>query len=726
MIRLFKKSLYLWQALTLYTFLYLSFISTAYAVSSIIDVRLDTEDTVELAVNIEQNKALLLLKADIMRLLKPLLQPEVVHRLQQEGLNIFLDQAWFSAHGFQFEMNWDLFVLHITTPIAWRKEKSLIVGEKPSPMWDMPSFYVNLHTSYWQDKRWKVGSELSYQHQQSRLLARPYWTEQGFVDFPYLQWKHEGEAKQWSIGSMPTSWLPEISSKENYGVFYANGFSPQNQKAQFYEQTLTLPAAASVRVYKNKRLLASYHLQAGRYILNNFKLVEQFNQVTIEIAYDDGTHETLTDQRFMNWEWQKEHEWGWAMSVGKAPLNQDYIALGDVRYGLSEHLTLGAWGAAEGEDAGLAFLVRWKQDSLLSSIDIGLGTQGIVGKAAFSYLYAKGMVQAYQLKSLVGNNTSGLSLSVLGMSAGFEQQREDESSVFSRYNYSFNKSWLSIFEVRKRQISGQQDTALSLNILWSPQERQDYALVLHEQGADVSASWQQQYEQSQFSSSASILHNKEQTLTVAEAQYEHDDWGSLRMSWSDHLGLGLHTSTGFAMADNTWAWGKPVHDAFLISTTSAELPDDGITAFIQGDSKKLQNKALLSPLPSIRNIAVQFDTSHLPMGWSLTPEFSTFRLPKAGGIHLQADIHKAIAMTGKLLLPSEKPAKYLPLLIYGPDEKVLHSVSGSSGTIFLEGVKTGIYLISVSHKGQSYVAQFEIPAQATNLWSAGNIKLQRQ
>ena len=623
-------------------------------------------------------------------------------------------------------MNWDLFQLHITTPTELRKHQSISLNPKQYPLIDKPSAYLNLSTSIWQDDTWKLGSELSYQHQNHRFLARPYWTEKGFADNPFIQWKYDKHNQAWSLGSIQASWLPAVAATPMYGGFYAYNFRPQQAQSQLYHKTLTLTAPANIRIYKNNQLIALKRLHAGVYELNNLQLIEQFSDIKIIIQYDDGHQETLTDQYFMNWEWLQGNTWGWAMAAGKDTTSEIKNLWFDIRYALNDDLTLGTWFATQKDNKGLAFLTRWRHGNTLFSTDIGITNHNLLTNGEVQYFFSSGTMRAYSHTSLTNQTNAGISLNAMGATLGMDIS-PNQSTQYLRYSNNFAQHWLAIAEVQKSTWhTTKSDLAFSLTIQWFPNQSLEASTQFSQEGSHLYAAWNQSYPMDRVSGAISYNQTKQQQNTIAELQYEHDRWGKARIEWSTASKLGLHGSAALAMVDGQWAWGKPIHSSFAITTIDHTHIQQPIHASINHETKTIQPTPLLSTLPSESNIQIQFDNSNLPIGWFIVPEFQHFQLPKAGGTYIAAHVQKNIAMMGKLVLPSGKAAKYKSLLIYTPNENTIRSISGATGTIFLENVTKGKHLITINAAGRQYIASFTVPHDAPSLWQAGTIQLLEQ
>lgn len=259
--------------------------SAAQAMPIAIDVTLDKNEAQEMIADVSDNQHILLPRNKLLTEVSWIVTPDFLRQLQLSSKNLtWLDETWLQRHGFIATMNWDLFEYHLESPIKHRKHTAITLGATSNPLSINDSFYVNFNASAWQDNTWSFGSELSYTQANSRFLFRPFVKNNVFSEFPFIQYKQTlDDNTMITLGTLRSSWIPEINMPQMYGAYYARGFHPNIRRSQIFHKSLFLRDSATVRVYYNDRLITLRRLTPGAYDFTELSIHDQLYQVKIEI-----------------------------------------------------------------------------------------------------------------------------------------------------------------------------------------------------------------------------------------------------------------------------------------------------------------------------------------------------------------------------------------------------------------------------------------------------------
>lgn len=547
-----------------------------------------------------------------------------------------------------------------------------------------------------------------------------------------------GDVRYQAVGQQRNKQTSGLSIESNFNLQPYKRFFPQGERDFFLQNS------GWVNIYLNDRLYSRKYLLAGNHRVNELPILVGQNTIKIIIEEDNGRKEEITflETGSLSVFNKDVHLFSYTIGSSDLALSEQYKSQEESSglfsfyhfYGLSDFMTLGAYGQLSSDEKLFAGAMNWRSNIFNGSITYARAETEQVSRGSY---YELNLGQTYWLNSKrVGYNFltsfsqqgykrllelpadkdqflvdlalnielgSGWFSSFGGRWESYNQFQEDETYIGYIQLSKNNQNWGGRLRLEQ---SSQNDFSfeLSLNYYWGgsrtfvSQYQYDSLDEVHQFRNTYNSPFRNRGFQIDTQISKSPNFQSEQ----ADIDYTHERFlASIDMTRSklDDSQANYYGNVKFASAisyvDGAWGMSRPITDAFAIVTNNES--DKTILVNPSNNGKSFTSKAnhlngVLTQLNSYSQQSVKLEAQENETLRFEENQFTVVPTYKTGYL-LKAEVKGDRVLKGKLL----HEGKIVPLSVFtlvsedGETSEV--SFTDEEGRFWFDGMNPGKYYI---------------------------------
>jgi outer membrane usher protein len=567
-----------------------------------------------------------------------------------------------------------------------------------------------------------------------------------------------------SAGNINTDSIPFQSNPASVGFLVSNKINQTTSFRGSFTQHIYLEEKSKIEVYVNNTLRKIFHLPSGRYILENFSLLQGVNNISLDIFSDTG--KVSSEQFIIGFDpstlaqAETKYSYGigydsWDIDFSKLP-----VVFGNQKYGFTDNLTAGfgfqvaeSYHFAEIDSVLVTNIGTFNVSGALSQTnDLGYGSAffarytytqanfpkfGLSGTFTSDLFLPHNSIHLQSTKPIISlTASSGHQLfSLLGLSGSLTMEAERDTHALSltgdlRASIKISDSLSLTGSASLSSNNEDLNWTGSLQLTYHPDS--NTTLTANSNIIDGNSSINYYHTPENWNGSGSISANisgispddllPEQVTASGnfKTQYFNTSFrqqAAFSETISDPVlfSTSLTVSTALSYADGLFGISRPISNSFVI--IGPKFTTDGLVLGIRtsdqtvNSSDNIFGTVVIPNLSNSSNNRIQVEIIDLPVGFDPGQSTALFKPSRSQGAAFKIGTNAVVYAQGRLFYADEQPAGLLLGTVTNLSDDTIdpqYIFTDQQGTFFIYDLSPGKYEVKVEVNGwEEYILDIQ-------------------